>query len=136
MQTDVKRHPNFKGGKIYPPSGYVMIFVGVAHHLADCRGYAYEHRINAEKKLGRRLKKGEFVHHVNGIKNDNGEDNLEVYPSSAHHFEHHRRLNDGKKLPDEVNESIPCACGCGESFLKFDKSNRPRKFVRGHNMSK
>lgn len=27
------------------PRGYVLVFVGKNHHLADCRGYAYEHRI-------------------------------------------------------------------------------------------
>ena len=49
----MKRHPNFKGGAITDPRGYKLVFVGKKHHLADVRGYAYEHRLLAEKKLGR-----------------------------------------------------------------------------------
>lgn len=36
-----------------------------------------------------------------------------------------------KKRPKNI--LIKCACGCGNSFLKFDTSNRPRKYVAGHN---
>lgn len=128
------RHPNFKTGIIKAHHKYVLVFVGKHHHLADCRGYAYEHRINAEKKIGRRLKKGEFVHHIDEVKWNNDPDNLKVYPSRAHHFEQHRKINNGKKLPDEVNATIRCGCGCGIELRKFDNSNRPRKYIRGHNI--
>lgn len=127
------RHPNFKGGRIQNSNKYYMIFVGKHHHLADCRGYAYEHRLNAEKKIGRRLLRTEYVHHVDEDKTNNAERNLEVYPSKAHHFLHHRKVEAGKKLPDEENILVECACGCGQQFLKYDKSNRPRKYISGHN---
>lgn len=54
----------WKGGRVIASNGYVLIRVGTDHHLADVRGYAYEHRLVAEKKMGRRLRKGEQVHHL------------------------------------------------------------------------
>lgn len=48
---------------VVDPRGYVLVYVGKKHHLADVRGYAYQHRLEAEKQLGRRLRKGEEVHH-------------------------------------------------------------------------
>lgn len=51
-------NPNWRGGRSVTEHGYVIIHVGIKHHLADVRGYAYEHRLVAEKKVGRRLRKG------------------------------------------------------------------------------
>lgn len=127
------RHPNFKGGTTKAQHGYILVFVGKHHHLSDIRGYAYQHRIVAEDMLGRRLLKTEFVHHKDGNKANNAPDNLEVFPSHAHHYVEHRKVNFGKKLPDEANVMITCACGCGQQMLKYDTSNRPRKFIHRHN---
>lgn len=125
----------WKGGRSVASNGYVLIKVGFDHHLADVRGYAYEHRIVAEQKLGRRLLAGEQVHHVNGNKQDNRPENIEVVPSLAHHRVHHRTLARGLKSPDEPNQEIDCQCGCGERFLKYDASGRPRAYISGHNPS-
>ncbi|HLC11240.1 MAG TPA: HNH endonuclease [Candidatus Bathyarchaeia archaeon] len=45
----------------------------------------------AERKIGRKLKKGEVVHHKNRIKTDNRRDNLWVFSSQKKHHSAHRR---------------------------------------------
>ena len=117
-------------------NGYVLIRVGVGHHLADVRGYAYEHRIMAEEKLGRRLRPGEISHHKDGDKKNNRQENLEILASIRHHRFHHRTCERGLRRPDESNPLLRCACGCRVHFRKYDKSNRPRRFISGHNMRK
>lgn len=124
-----------KRGRSIASNGYVLVRVGIDHHLSDVRGYAYEHRVIAEAKIGRRLRPGEQVHHINGIKTDNRPENLEVCASHAEHFVRHRRKDSRRRKPRESNPIIECACGCGEAFSKFDESGRPRLFISGHNPS-
>ncbi|MCK4484423.1 MAG: HNH endonuclease [Candidatus Thorarchaeota archaeon] len=47
------------------------------------------HRWAAAKKLGRRLRPGEVVHHSNRIKMDNRMRNLRVFSSQKQHRAHH-----------------------------------------------
>jgi len=126
------KNPNWKGGRTVTEHGYVLIKVGTEHHLADVRGYAYEHRLKAEEKLERRLFPSEIVHHINGDKQDNRLSNLLVTADVAEHRVHHRSRND-LRLPGESNPLVECACGCGETLERFDSSGRPRRFISGHN---
>lgn len=123
----------WKGGRSVASNGYVLIRVGMGHHLADVRGYAYEHRLVAEKKLGRRLRKGEVAHHINHDKADNRESNIEVMGPWAHRVEHRTR-DIGLRNPGDPNPLVSCACGCGETFTEFDAQHRPRRFAWGHNL--
>ena len=126
-------NPNWQGGKSIASNGYVIVRVGKNHHLADVRGYAYEHRLVAEAKLGRTLGVGDIVHHKNGIKTDNRPENIEVMQSAAQHRNQHRKKASGRRLFDEQNPMRICKCGCGGWFFRFDKCGRPRTFIAGHN---
>lgn len=128
-------NPNWKGGRSVASNGYILIRVGVGHPLTDVRGYAYEHRLVASQKIGRWLRSGEQVHHINGDKTDNRPENLKVCAGSAEHLVHHRTVGLSRRLPGESNPLVECRCGCGETFHRYDDSGRPRAYVSGHNPS-
>lgn len=121
-----------KNGPVITEHGYVLVYVGKAHPLADVRGYAYEHRLIAEGTLDRPLEPGEEVHHKNEVKTDNDSANLEVLTRSWHRVAH-RKDGSNLRMPDEPNPVVTCACGCGETFLQYDDQGRPRQYVSGHN---
>ena len=128
-----EKNSQWKGGRSIASNGYVLIKVGTNHHLADVRGYAYEHRLVAEQMLGRRLLPGEIAHHKNGITTDNRQKNIKVVTRAAHGVEH-RRGGKATQLPREPNPLVACACGCGTRFKKYDGERRARRFVSGHNI--
>jgi len=133
MANSGNANGNWKGGRTITQHGYVLIRVGKNHHLADVRGYAYEHRLVAEWKIGRRLLPKEQIHHINHDKLDNRPENIEVTPSRFHHAVLHRKRDSKLRLPEQQNTKFFCACGCGKSFKRFDSMGRPRKFISGHN---
>lgn len=71
-------------GSIKKDQGYKVIckkeFIGMPH--ADKKGRIAEHTYIMMKHLGRPLKKGENIHHKNGIRNDNRIENLELWNRS------------------------------------------------------
>jgi hypothetical protein len=131
-QAGEKNH-QWRGGRVIASNGYVLLKMP-GHHLADVRGYVYEHRLVAEQVLGRRLKRGEIPHHKNGWKRDNRPENIEVMSSIAEHRFHHRAIGSKRRLPGEANRIIQCAYNCGHDLALFDDSGRPRTFISGHNM--
>lgn len=70
-------HPNWKGGRHVGKDGYVWVNVG--HHPgAYGNKYMLEHRYLISKLLGRPLEDWETVHHINGDKQDNRLENLQL----------------------------------------------------------
>jgi len=130
------KHWRWHGGRANLSNGYIGIKMPEGHHLRMKNGYAYEHQLIAEQKIGRELKKGEIVHHINGDKKDNRPENLEVVESIAIHKEHHRTKLSKLRKSGENNPMILCACGCGEYIEKYDSSGRPRKYKVGHSWRK
>jgi len=78
-----EKSPAWKGGQIYDGFGYVLIH-SPNHPFVNDYGYVREHRLVMEKHLGRYLEPKEEVHHINGIKDDNRIENLQL----MHHNEH------------------------------------------------
>lgn len=60
----------------------------------------YVHRVTAARKLGRELRRGEVVHHLDGNSENNDPDNLEVCSSASVHRLHHQRSLKDQLTPD------------------------------------
>ncbi len=78
-----ENHPRWKGGRHLSSRGYVLIY-RPRHPSAVDNKYILEHRLVMEKHLGRYLNPWEIMHHINGIKDDNRIENLELCPSGTH----------------------------------------------------
>lgn len=68
---------------------YLCIYMP-EHHKATAEGYVREHIVVAENKLGRKLKAGEVVHHLDKNKFNNSPENLIVFATNADHSAFHK----------------------------------------------
>ena len=91
---------NNKGGRHIDKHGYVQIWKP-KHPNCKTAGYIHEHRYVMSKHLGRPLRKGENVHHINGNRTDNRIDNLELWTVNQ---------PSGQRVVDKIDWAI--------SFLK------------------
>lgn len=75
-------NPNWNGGVINR-HGYVY-FLNPSHPSCHKNGYIKRAVIVAEEKIGRHLFPNEVTHHINGIKDDDRPENIEVLTASQH----------------------------------------------------
>jgi hypothetical protein len=71
-----ERAANGAGSRWINNNGYVVLT------LPGQKGRKMEHRLVMENILGRKLRSNENVHHINGVKNDNRPENLELWIKS------------------------------------------------------
>lgn len=79
---------HWKGGRVRHEAGYVRLSMP-DHPEAHRDGYVLEHRIVMERMIGRPLLAEEVVHHKNGIRDDNREENLQLFASHSEHRRFH-----------------------------------------------
>jgi len=77
-----EKNYNWKG-RWKHSSGYIYVHQP-NHPNVSLRGSVLEHRLVIERKLGRYLEPFELVHHRNGIKSDNREENLQIVFLKTH----------------------------------------------------
>jgi hypothetical protein len=79
----MEKNPAWKGGRRRTTDmGYIQTRVGGK--------YRYEHALVAEKALGRPLKRGEVVHHINCDPADNRNTNLLICTNGYHRWLHEK----------------------------------------------
>lgn len=77
--TKGEKSPHYAGGRNVTADGYVKVQAH-GHPAAHGNGaYVSEHRLVMEARLGRYMLPGENVHHINGVKDDNRDENLELW---------------------------------------------------------
>ncbi len=81
--TTAELHYRWAGGRNKTSTGYIEIYMP-EHHRAGARGYVKEHILVWEEANGRRLRRDEIVHHLNGIKDDNRPLNLLALRENKH----------------------------------------------------
>ena len=94
------------GAKQLTGEGYVIVKVpkgtpGCITHGATRDRWIFVHRYVVQQRLGRPLLKTETVHHRNGNKQDNADENLELWAS---------RHGRGQRVAEQKSHCPTCTC--------------------------
>lgn len=111
----------------YKQNGYVLR--KASHPNVNKRGYIAEHRLVMERHLGRLLNEDEVIHHINGERDDNRIENLELHYNQSEHIkgEERKKRNDNGRLV--ANEPI-------FEELKFRLHDKDRGVTKIYTLSK
>ena len=105
--------------RISTSTGYEVVYCP-DHPRAWSTGYVYVHTIVAENKIGRLLRGGEVVHHLNENRRDNRPENITVTNQSVHAATHRKEAGEKRvKLK------------CPNCSTVFDRPRRKTFIVKG-----
>lgn len=92
-------------------NGYIIKYMPEHPRTIGNSGSVYEHILIAEQKLGRSLKEGEVVHHIDENRSNNNPDNLLVFKTKADHTRFHKtgiKILEGDVYISPENICIDC----------------------------
>jgi hypothetical protein len=78
----------WNGGVVVDVRGYRLVYMPDHPRAQQPNGYILEHRLIAERVLGRELSEDEEVHHINEDRSDNRLENLTVLSRRDHRLLH------------------------------------------------
>ena len=119
-----EKHPLWRGGIHKNNNGYVMVYMP-EHPHSHKSGYILRSHIVIEKKIGRFVLPHENVHHINGIKDDDREDNLYIMTHGQHTALTNRLYNKA------YNMSCHCIIQLENEWNGIDKPKEGQQ-IRGH----
>ena len=118
-----KRSTNWKGGRKINRDGYIELYKP-DHPNSDIMGYVKEHVFIMSEFLRRKLEKGEVVHHIDEIRDNNDIDNLELMLRG----EHVRLHNKNRVMSDSHRLAISKS---KKSISHLIKRNSKGQFLKG-----
>lgn len=105
------RNGSWAGGRTVDKCGYILVQCP-GHPAANSHGYIREHRLVAEKMLGRLLLPTEVCHHINDDPADNRPENLLVFETNGEHLAH-SLVGKCPKWTEDGRQRIAAACRKG-----------------------
>ena len=105
-----EKHGMWRGGIKHHSAGYIYIWKP-NHPLVNIDGYVAEHRLVMEEHIGRYLTKDEHIHHINGNKQDNRIENLQILSNSEH-----RKLH-----TKDMSDRFCSCCGTDKTYINHGK---------------